>query len=137
MGTAQMLQVDNAYGIFQNRISCFFDDCISGKLTYQGGLCYSPIDEAATRENYAEGSPDVVYDERNAYSKRSNPVLMLDLTVSFKLNRKSVSHEIALEALNILGQKVFYQHIYNYKEDKVEEYGAGFSFPNIYYRIFF
>lgn len=110
---------------------------VSGKATLQGGMRYSPIDVEASRKNYENENPDVVYDERNAYSEQFAPLIMLDLTVSYKMNRKRVSHEFAIKALNVFQSKVPFRHVYNYKTGKVDEYDTGLAFPNICYRVNF
>ncbi|MEG2228736.1 MAG: TonB-dependent receptor [Odoribacter sp.] len=110
---------------------------VSGKVTFQGGMRYSPIDVEASRENYENGDPDIVYDEKKAFSKQFDPIVMLDLTVSYKMNRKWVSHEIAVKTLNLFQSMVPYRHVYNYKTREVKEYSTGLAFPNICYRINF
>lgn len=110
---------------------------VSVKLSYQGGLRYSPIDKEATVENYRNNIPDVVYDESHPYTKQFKPVFTTDLTVSYKINGKKVSHEIAFKALNLFQTKAPYQHIYNYKKQEMEYYKVGLALPNICYRVNF
>lgn len=104
------------------------------KLTYQGGERHSPIDEQATMSD-----PDKVvqYDESKPYSKQLSPMLLANYTVSYKMNRKKVSHEFAIQGLNATRYKEFYGHIYNEKKDKIEEYNGATSLMNISYKIQF
>lgn len=109
----------------------------STKFTYQGGLRYSPIDVEATKANYRNNDPEVVYDESRPFTERFDPVFTMDLTLSYKINGKKVSHEVAMKMLNLWQTKVPFKHVYNYKKDKMENYEVGVAFPNILYRINF
>lgn len=110
---------------------------VNGKLTYQGGMRHSPVDLEATKENYNNGNPDVEYDETKAFSEKFSPVFMMDLTVSFKINKKHISHEFAIKACNLLQTTVPFTQVYNYKKQRVEDYDYGLAFPNICYRVNF
>lgn len=110
---------------------------VSVKLSYQGGLRYSPIDEAATIANYKNNDPDVVYDESRPFTKQFDPVFSTDFTLSYKINGKKVSHEFAIKAINLFQTKTPYKHVYNYKEQKMDNYDVGLSLPNICYRVNF
>lgn len=110
---------------------------VSVKLSYQGGMRYSPIDEAATIANYQNNNPDVVYDEKHPFTEQFNPVFSTDFTLSYKINRKKLSHEIAMKMLNLFQTKTPFKHVYNYKEQKMENYEVGVALPNICYRINF
>lgn len=109
----------------------------SVKFSYQGGLRYSPIDKEATVANYENGDPDVVYDETRPFTEHFKPVFTMDCTLSYKINGKKVSHEIALKMLNLFQTKTPFKHIYNYKNDVVEYYKVGLALPNICYRLNF
>lgn len=109
----------------------------SVKFSYQGGLRYSPIDEEATIENYKNNDPEVVYDESRPFTERFDPVFSMDFTLSYKINCKKVSHEMAVKMVNVCQTKVPFKHVYNYKHNKMEYYEVGLSAPNICYRINF
>lgn len=105
---------------------------ISGRVTFQGGDRYSPIDETASALFH-----DAVYDESNPFSKQLEPVLLGHLTVSYKINRGKVAHEIAIKALNITGYKDYYGHRYNHLTGRVEAEREANIIPNISYKIEF
>lgn len=109
----------------------------SVKFSYQGGLRYSPINKGATMANFENNDPDVVYDEDHPFTKQFDPVFTVDFTLSFKINGKKVSHEVALKALNLFQVKSPYKHIYNYKTGQIENYNVGLAMPNVCYRINF
>ena len=105
---------------------------VNGRVTFQGGDRYSPIDEAASAARH-----EAVYDESNPYSRQLEPVLLAHVTVSYRLNRKRVAHEFALKMLNLTGYKDFYGHRYNHFTGRVEAEREANVIPNISYRIEF
>ncbi|NOQ25884.1 MAG: prevent-host-death protein [Bacteroidales bacterium] len=76
------------------------------KLIYQGGERYTPIDK-----ELSETSHEIILDDSKIFGKKYDPFINGDLTVSYRINRKKVSHEIALKGLNIglyTGQSGYY-----------------------------
>lgn len=102
------------------------------RLTYQGGNRYSPIDPAASR-----AANEVVYDETHAFARQAEPMLNLHFTGSYRINRRKVSHEIALKVLNLTGQPDFYGHKYNLVSHVADKDIASVTLPNLSYRIDF
>lgn len=105
---------------------------VSGKVTYQGGDRYSPIDKASSVIE-----KDAVYDETNPYSCHLSPMFLAHLTVSYRINRKHTSHEIAAKLINVTGYKDYYGHRYNFHSNQVEEEREANIVPNISYKIYF
>jgi hypothetical protein len=105
---------------------------LNTRFTYQGGNRYSPVDEAASLL-----IKDVVYDETRAFSKQSDPILNASFTVSYKVNKKSVSHEFALKVLNATGQPDFYGYHYNLLKHSIDKDLATVVLPNLSYKIQF
>lgn len=112
---------------------------VSAKYSIQGGLRYSPIDIAQMRANLAAGiiDDDPIYKKGEEYTKRFDPTSIVDLTVSYKINRKKVSHTIAFEGLNILGAKSPQNVRFDLGtlNEHVDKYGI--SLPNVFYRLDF
>ena len=104
------------------------------KLTLQGGDRYSPIDLDAT---LAHPDNDVQYDESRAYSKQFDPMFIASYAVSYKMNRKRVSHEFAIKHINVTNAESYHGHIYNYLTNEVEPYRGTLAIPNISYKIEF
>lgn len=105
---------------------------LNARLFFQGGGCYTPIDEARSLQEH-----DIVFDESKAYSKRFKPAMNGDISISFRMNKKRISHEFSLKILN-LGMKTgmhFYQ--YNEKENKIERKDGIGLIPNFSYKIYF
>ena len=102
------------------------------KLTYMGGDRFSPVDYENSILNQ-----DVVFDETKAYSSRLSPILVGHFTVSYRINRRKLSHEFAFKMLNCTGYAEYFNHAFNYKTQKVDIIRDGIAMPNIYYKIEF
>ena len=73
----------------------------------------------------------------NTFSKRFKPTSVVDLTVSYKINRRKVSHTIAFEGLNILDAEAPQWQRYDLATGEIRTDKAGISLPNIFYRLDF
>lgn len=102
------------------------------KLTYMGGDRFSPVDYENSLLNQ-----DVVFDETKAYSSRLSPIFIGHFTVSYRINRKRFSHELAIKMLNATGYSEYFNHAFNYKTQQVDIIRDGVAMPNIYYKIEF
>nr|WP_279192207.1 carboxypeptidase-like regulatory domain-containing protein [Bacteroides intestinalis] len=103
------------------------------KLTLQSGERYAPIDVEATM---AHPDKEVQYDETRAYSIQRSPMLIGNYTVSYRINKRRVSHEFSVKGLNFTGSKEF-QHLYNIKTGKIEASEQKTGLTNISYKIEF
>lgn len=112
---------------------------VSAKYSIQGGLRYTPIDVAQMRANVAAGIIDdnPIYKDNEAFSQRFDPTSVVDLTVSYKINKKKVSHTIAFEGLNIFGAKAPLCQRFDLGTNDVRTDKSGISLPNIFYRLDF
>jgi len=112
---------------------------VSAKYSIQGGLRYTPIDVETMRANAAQGiiNNNPIYKDNEAYSERFKPTSIVDLTVSYKINKKKVSHTIAFEGLNIFGTKAPLCQRYDLNSGDVRTDKSGISLPNIFYRLDF
>ena len=112
---------------------------VSAKYSIQGGLRYTPIDVAQMRANVAAGIIDdnPIYKDNEAFSQRFDPTGVVDLTVSYKINKKKVSHTIAFEGLNVLDAKAPLCQRFDLGTLDVRTDKSGISLPNIFYRLDF
>ena len=112
---------------------------VSAKYSIQGGLRYTPIDVDQMRANVAAGIIDdnPIYKDNEAFSERFDPTGIVDLTVSYKINKRKVSHTIAFEGLNILGTKTPQYQRFDLGTLDVRTDESGISLPNIFYRLDF
>lgn len=102
------------------------------RLSYQGGDRYSPINLDASQKE-----EDAIYDENKAFSKQLSPAFLLHLNVSYKINKKNLSHEFAIKVLNATSNKDYRGHRYNFKTHLVEPEREAVIIPNISYKIEF
>ena len=100
----------------------------------KGGDRYSPIDMEATMKH---PDKEVQYDERKAFSKQYSPMLIGNYTVSYRINKKKVSHEFAVKGLNFMGTKEHYGHEYNVKTGKIDATDGSTVLTNVSYKLEF
>lgn len=107
---------------------------INLRATLQGGDRYAPVDFVRTMND-----PDKVvqYEESRAFSRQYKPMFLLNYTLSYRINKRKVSHEIALKMLNATGQSEYDGHIYNYKTGQIVPDKSSSSISNVSYKIEF
>ena len=105
---------------------------INGRLFFQGGGRYTPVDEEKSQEER-----DIVFDESKAYTKRFNPSINGDVSISFRINKKRVSHKFSLKILNVGMRTGMHFYEYNERTSVVEEKDGSGLIPNISYKIYF
>jgi hypothetical protein len=101
------------------------------RFTLQGGERYIPVDEAASK-----AIKNIVYDYSQTYAVQHPPEILCHFTVGYKINRNKLSHEIALQMMNLTGSKEYYYE-YNYRTDQPQLNSGTGTIPNFYYKIEF
>ncbi len=105
---------------------------INGKVTTAGGRYIRPIDLDAS----AAGNT-TIYDDSRAFSEQLSGYFRTDLKFSYKMNRKRLTHEFALDLQNITNNRNVFQQAYNQRTNRVgTAYQQGFL-PIPYYRLTF
>ncbi len=109
---------------------------IGTKITYAGGKRYTAPDSTAS--NSAEY---LVEDLSRANEQQFKDYFRADLKVSYKVNKKKVTHEFALDIVNVAGiqnvlKKTYIPAIGTEDAQYIDEYQLGF-FPIFYYKIDF
>ncbi len=108
------------------------------KITYSGGFLYSPPDVAGSN---AKGDLVLVDSQRNTL--RFPDYFRTDLKLGVRINRKKVTHEVALDLVNIFGTKNILSLTYS---PDLGAQGAAYPFytqyqlgflPLFYYRLDF
>ncbi len=106
---------------------------VNGRLFFSGRRGrYTPVDEEKSQEER-----DIVFDESKAYTKRFNPSINGDVSISFRINKKRVSHEFSLKILNVGMRTGMHFYQYNERTSVVEEKDGAGLIPNISYKIYF
>jgi hypothetical protein len=101
------------------------------RFTLQGGERYILVDEAASI-----AAQNVVYDHSRAYEPQFPPGFLCHFNIGYKINCNRVSHEFALQMMNLTGNKE-YGYGYNYRTNKPEQTSGTGTIPNLYYKIEF
>ena len=104
------------------------------KLTVQGGDRYAPIDVQATLLN---PDKEVQYDETKAYSRQRSPMFIGNYTVSYRINKRRISHEFSVKGINFTQTKEFYGHLYNTRTSQIDASEEATSLTNISYKLEF
>ncbi len=104
---------------------------LNSRVSYVGGERHSTIDHATSRR-----FEEVRFFNNRAYSKKFDPRLIVDLSLTFRINRKQHSSVWALQVKNLLFEKdpTFDYNLQTHRVDKVEE---GTPLPIISYKIEF
>ncbi len=105
---------------------------INGRLTFQGGDRFSPVDEVATK-----AIKKIVYDETRAYSVQTDPIMNVHLTIAYRKNKLKSSREIALKIVNLTQQPDFFGYQYNYRTGSIDKDLEIILLPNLSYKIHF
>ncbi len=104
---------------------------VNVRASIMGGQRRSPIDRVASRIR-----EEVVFDERRAFSERESGLFLVDVTVTYRRNRRRVSDVWALQVKNAFGAKETVLD-YNYKTKRIDAVREGFPLPVLSYKIEF
>jgi hypothetical protein len=102
------------------------------RCSFQGGDRYIPVDEAASTA--AQG---VVYDNSQAYRAQLPTAFISHFTVSYRMHKKSLAHEIALKFINVNGYQEFSGYYYDFRKNEPVMYRSAVVIPNFYYKVEF
>ena len=105
---------------------------VNGRLNILGGQRMTPVDEEMTREYR-----DIKYDYARPFEDQKPTVYHLNMSVTYRINKKNHSSIWALQVLNLLGDKENYGYRYNYRADKIEKDALVVIVPSISYKIEF
>jgi hypothetical protein len=105
---------------------------INWKVTSAGGRFIRPVDlNRSAQAGYA------VYDDANAFTQQQTAYFRTDLKFSYKINRKNLTHEIAIDLQNITNNQNVFQQSYNPRTQRIgTAYQQGFL-PIPFYKLTF
>ena len=104
---------------------------INGRLTYNGGHRYSPVDQTASAD-----VREVVFDESMVFSERAPAQAVVDLTITYRRNKRRYASAWALQVKNVLGAGLLY-HDFDYTTGRVEELHDAIVLPVLSYKVEF
>lgn len=105
---------------------------VNGRFIFMGGDRGTPwlLSESIAKK-------EVVYDYSKLNETRNPSTNMVDLTITYRINKSKHASIWALQVKNVLGSKDYYGAYYNYKTNKVEESKEVIIVPSISYKIEF
>lgn len=105
---------------------------LNGKFTILGGRRYAPIDMERSIS-----SQFVIYDNSRIFEEQVPTNYYIDISMNYTINKLKLSHSIILQVKNLLMQKEFLGHAYNFRSNSIEPYELTIMFPYISYKILF
>ena len=107
---------------------------VGGKYTQVGGRWYGPVDEEASAM-----AQEIVYEDASRNTQQFRDYYRFDIRTAFRWNRPKVTHEIAIDFVNVLNVQNILTLTYapdNPQGPIREDYQLGFL-PFFYYKIDF
>ena len=107
---------------------------VGGKITTTGGRWYGPVDTLASAQ-----ALEIIYQDANTNSLQFRPYFRADLKINYRWNRPKVTHEFAIDFVNIFDTQNILTLTYapdNPLGPIREEYQLGFL-PIFYYKLDF
>lgn len=105
---------------------------LNGKFTILGGRRYAPVDI-----DKSLSSQFVIYDNSKIFEEQAPTNYYIDISMNYTINKPKLSHSIILQIKNLLMQKEFLGHAYNFRTNSIEPYELTIMFPYISYKILF
>ncbi len=111
---------------------------INTRLFFSGGKRYIPLRRDAQGNVAVDPANNNYYDYSKAYDDIIDNIFQLNLSVSYKVNRQKVTHEIFLDLMNLTNNQARLSEYY----DAAEPNGIGYTrmvqfFPNLMYKLYF
>ncbi len=105
---------------------------LNGKFTVLGGQRHPPVDE-----NKSIQYQFAVYDNSKIYEEQLPTNYYLDISINYRINKAKYSHTIIFQIKNLLMQKEFLGHAYNYETNSVVPFESTIMYPYLSYRFEF
>lgn len=126
-GYAINLLVGKEYFLKKNRVLG-----VNARLSYMGGERISPVLYSQSIQQ-----KEVVYDDTRVFENRSSASYNLDITITFRANKKRYSGVWALQVKNVLGSPMDDGYAYNYKTNSIESSKSVIVLPVLSYKVEF
>ncbi|PLX14179.1 MAG: TonB-dependent receptor [Marinilabiliales bacterium] len=105
---------------------------INGRVSLMGGHRVIPVDEQLSYQQ-----KEIYYDWSNPYVKQNPADFFLDLTISYRTNKKKHSSIWTIQVKNLTGTPSNYLYQYNLKEDLIENTSQKIMVPSVSYKVEF
>jgi hypothetical protein len=121
------------FGKKQNKILA-----LNAKVFLGGGKKYIPLLRDAQGNVAVDPKNDRYWDYKKAYDNRLDNLFMLNMSVSYKINKAHLTHEIFLDLLNLTNNQARISEYYDPAKPNKIGYTKQFTFlPNLMYRVYF
>ena len=105
---------------------------INGKVTYRGGHYYTPVDFEKSRI-----AGETIHKANSEFTKQGDDLFILNLSFSYKVNRKKTQHEFKIDIKNATNNQAKILERYNKATRKIE-FGEQLGLlPNFQYILYF
>jgi len=105
---------------------------VNARLKAMGGQRMAPLDWDLSNE-----LGEVKYNDTRPFEDQKPAIYQMDMTVSYRINKKNHTSIWSLQVLNVLGREEFYGYTYSYETNKVVEESLVIIVPNLSYKIEF
>lgn len=105
---------------------------VNTRFKAMGGQRMTPLDWELSNE-----LGEVRYDHTRPFEDQKPDIYQLDLTLSYRINKKNHSSIWSLQVLNVLGREEFYGYAYSYETNEIKEESHMIIVPNLSYKIEF
>ena len=105
---------------------------INAKYALSGGGRYTPVDLVESRL-----AGEAVYDIEKRFEARSETYMRFDIGLSYRINKKRMTHTIMLDIQNVTNRQNIYGYYYNADKNDLQAFTQTGLFPNFNYRIEF
>ena len=105
---------------------------LNSRISVTGGHRIVPVDEQLSLQNN-----EIFYDWSNPYLNQNPTDLFIDVTLSYRVNKKNHSSIWALQVKNITGSPSNYLYQYNLQTKEVEFTHQTIAVPSVSYKIEF
>ena len=97
-----------------------------------GGERYNPV-------NFTQSMQDktIIYDETFAFEKQNPTVYNMDISITYRANKRRYSGVWALQVKNVLGSPMEEGYVYNYRTNKIEKSSSVVVLPVLSYKVEF
>lgn len=104
----------------------------NGKVVLSGGARYTPVDLEASQL-----SGETVYFEDQIYSEKTGDYFRLDLGMSYRINKKRMTHTILFDIQNITNRQNIFEYYYDDELNSLVGDTQTGLFPFFNYRVEF
>lgn len=111
---------------------------VNTRIYFRGGQPYLPLLRNAEGDLAVDPTSNSFWDYDNAYRKSMEDIYQINLSVSYKINKKNKTHEFYLDLQNLTGNLGKLNEYYDESEPGSIGHITQFGFfPNLMYKFYF